>query len=54
MSDKAKEKCIEFIENDSNMLSRKYLLRYKNLSNVSKTTIVNALNKLVYTYKVPK
>ena len=56
MSDKAKEKCIELIENDSNMSSRKIsvILRDKNLANVSKTTIVNALNKLGYTYKTPK
>ena len=51
MSDRAKEKCIEIIENDSNMSSIKFsfILRDKNLANVSKTTIVNALNKLGYT-----
>ena len=56
MSDKVKEKCIELIENDRNMSSRKIsiILRDKNLANVSKTTIVNALNKLGYTYKTPK
>ena len=56
MSDKAKEKCIELIENDNNMSSRKIsvILRDKNFTNVSKTTIVNALYKLGYTYKTPK
>ena len=56
MSDKAKEECIELIENDSNMSSRKIsvILRDKDLANVSKTTIVNALNKLGYTCKTPK
>ena len=38
------------------MLSRKIyiILRNKNLDNVSKTTIANALNKLGYTYKTSK
>ena len=56
MSDKAKEKCIELIENDSNISLRKIsvILRDKNLANVSKTSIVNALNKLRYTCKTPK
>ena len=56
MSDKAKVKCIELIENDSKMSSRKIFVipRDKNLANVFKTTIVNALNKLGYTYKIPK
>ena len=56
MSNKAKEKSIELIGNDSNMSSRKVsvILRDKNLANVSKTTIVNALNKLGCTYKILK
>ena len=56
MSDNAKVKCIELIENDTKMSSRKIfvILRDKNLANVFKTPIVNSLNKLGYTYKIPK
>ena len=53
---KQQQKYIELIKNDSKMSSRKIsvILRDKNLANLSKTTIVNELNKLGYTYKIHK
>ena len=52
----AKEKCIELIEEDNNLSSRKIanILSNKNLADVSKTTIINFLIKHGYTYKAPK
>ena len=50
LSEKASLKCIELLEENNNISSRKAknILREENLADVSKTTIVNALKKLGY------
>ena len=56
LSEKASLKCIELLEENNNISSRKIsnILREENLAGVSKTTIANALKKLGYVYKAPK
>ena len=50
LSEKTSLKCIELLEENNNISSRKIsnILREENLADVSKTTIVNALKKLGY------